>query len=60
MDNDNNLNSSEDDKFSVPNTQESPATFRRNIIKRLGIRWSSSGTDAVNNNNNAIITLLLR
>ena len=49
MDNNNNLYS-KDDKFSVPNTQESPATFSRNIIKRLGIHRSSSGTDAINSN----------
>ena len=44
------LNRSEDNEFSVPDTQESPATFSRNIIKRLGICRSHSGTDAVNNN----------
>ena len=51
MDNSNNLYS-EDDEFSVPETQESPATFSRNIIKWLGICRASSGTDAVNPNFN--------
>ena len=43
---------SEDDDFAVPETQESPATFSRNIIKRLGIRRTSLGTDAANPNSN--------
>ena len=51
MDNSNNLYS-EDDEFAVPETQESPATFSRNIIKRLDIRRTSSGTDAANPNSN--------
>ena len=46
------LNNSEDDEFSIPDAQESPATFSRNIIRRLGICQSSSGTGAINNNNN--------
>ena len=33
MDNDNNLNSSEDDKFSVPDTQESPAPLAEILSK---------------------------
>ena len=52
MDNSNNLYS-EDDEFAVPETQESPATFSKNIIKRLGICRTSSGTDATNPNSNA-------
>ena len=36
MDNTNNLYS-EDDEFAFPDTQEFPATFSRNIIRRLGI-----------------------
>ena len=56
MDNNNNLYS-EDDEFSVPETQESPATFSRNIIIRLGIRRTSSGTDAVNPNNTSMCTV---
>ena len=49
MDNSNNLYS-EDDEFAVPETQESPATFSKNIIMRLGIRRTSSGTDAADPN----------
>ena len=54
MDNTNNLYS-EDEEFAVPNTQlqESPATFSRNTIRRLGICRISSGTDTVNPNFNA-------
>ena len=51
MDNSNNLYS-EDDEFAVPETQESPATFSKNIIRRLGIRRTSSGTDAADPNSN--------
>ena len=43
---------SEDDEFAVPETQESPATFSKNIIRRLGIRRTSSGTDAADPNSN--------
>ena len=56
MDNNNILNNSDDDEFVVLDTQESSATFSRKIIKNLGIRWSSMGTDAVTNNNTAIAT----
>ena len=38
MDNNNILNSSGNDEFSVPDTQETPATFSTNVIKRLGIQ----------------------
>ena len=55
MDNSNNLYS-EDDEFAVPETQELPATFSRNIIKRLGIRRTSSGTDTANPNSNTNVT----
>ena len=54
MDNSNNLYS-EDDEFAVPETQESPATFSKKIIKRLGIRCTSSGTDAANPNSNTYL-----
>ena len=47
---------SEDGEFAVPETQESPATFSRNIIKRLGIRRTSSGTDTANPNSNTNVT----
>ena len=47
MDNSNNLYG-KDDEFAVPETQESPATFSKNIIRRLGILCTSSGTDAAN------------
>ena len=43
---------SEDDEFAVPETQESPATFSKNIIRRLGICRTSSGTDAADPNSN--------
>ena len=43
---------SEDDEFAVPETQESPATFSKNIIRRLGIHRTSSGTDAADPNSN--------
>ena len=46
MDNSNNLYS-KDDEFAVLETQESLATFSRNIIKRLGICRKSSGTDTL-------------
>ena len=59
MDNSNNLYS-KDDEFAVPETQESPATFSRNIIKRLGIRRTSSGTDAANPNCNTSNLSVLR
>ena len=49
MDNSNNLYS-EDDEFAIPETQESPATFSKNIIS--GIRRTSSGTDAADPNSN--------
>ena len=52
MDNDNILDNSDDHEFTVPDTQESPATFSRKI-KKLGIHWSSMGADAVTNNNTA-------
>ena len=48
MDNSNDLYS-EDDEFAVPETQESPATFSK---RRLGIRHTSSGTDAADPNSN--------
>ena len=51
MDNSNNLYS-EDDEYAVPETQESLATFSKNIIKRLGIHRTSSGTDTANPNSN--------
>ena len=52
MDNSNNLYS-EDDEFAVPEIQESPATFSKNIMRKLGIRRStSSGTDAADPNSN--------
>ena len=51
MDTSNNLYS-EDDEFTVPETQESPSTFSKNIIRRLGIRRTSSGTDAADPNSN--------
>ena len=51
MDNSNNLYS-DDDEFTVPETLESPATFSRNIIKRLGKHRTSLGTDAANPNFN--------
>ena len=47
---------SEDDEFAVPETQESPATFSKNIIRRLGICRTSSGTDAADPNSNTNIT----
>ena len=56
MDNSNNLYS-EDDEFAVPETQESPATFSKNIIRRLGIRRTSSGTDAADPNSNTNINV---
>ena len=56
MDNSNNLYS-EDDEFAVPETQESPATFSKNIIRRLGIRHTSSGTDAADPNSNTNTSL---
>ena len=49
---------SEDDEFAVPETQESPATFSKNIIRRLGIRRTSSGTDAADPNSNPIVNSL--
>ena len=55
MDNDI-LNNSDDDKFAVLDTQDSSATFSRKIIKKLGIRRTSMGTDAITNNNTAIAT----
>ena len=51
MDNNNNLYG-EDDEFAVTETQESSATFSKNIIRRLGIRRTSSGTDAADPNSN--------
>ena len=56
MDNDI-LNNSKDNEFSVPDTQESPATFSRNIIGYMPITlgyWcrQQQCTDTVNNNNN--------
>ena len=51
MDNSNNLYS-EDDEFAVPETQESLATFSKNIIRSLGICRTSSGTDATDPNSN--------
>ena len=51
MDNSNNLYS-EDDEFVVPETQESPATFSKNIIRRLGICRTSSGADTADPNSN--------
>ena len=47
---------SEDDEFAVPETQESPATFSKNIIRKLGIRRTSSGTDAADPNSNTNVT----
>ena len=58
MDNSNNLYS-EDDEFTVPETQESPATFSNNIIKRLGIRCTSSGTDAADPIFNNIMSIIV-
>ena len=55
MDNSNNLYS-EDDEFAIPETQESPATFSKKIIKRLGICRRSSGTDTANPNSNTNVT----
>ena len=55
MDTSNNLYS-EDDEFAVPETQESPTTFSKNIIRRLGIRRTSSGTDAADPNSNTNIS----
>ena len=49
---------SEDDEFAVPETQESPATFSKNIIRRLGIRRTSSGTDAADPNSNTVVNQL--
>ena len=46
------LDASEDD-ILVPNTQDSPATFSHNLIKRFGICRNSRSTDAaytINNN----------
>ena len=57
MDNSNNLYS-EDDEFAVPETQESLATFIKNIIRRLGIRRTSSGTDATDPNSNTSLQQL--
>ena len=51
MDNNNNLYS-EDDEFSLADTQESPVTFSRYFIKRLGICRASSSTGAINPNFN--------
>ena len=51
MDNDNILDNGDDHEFTVPDTQESPATFSRKVIKNIGICQSSMGTDAVTNNN---------
>ena len=50
------LNNGDDDKFAVLDTQESSATFSRKIIKKLGIRRSSMGTDVITNNNAAMAT----
>ena len=55
MDTSNNLYS-EDDQFAVPETRESPATFSKNIIRRLDIRRTSSGTDAADPNSNTNIS----
>ena len=57
MDNSNNLYG-EDDEFAVPETQESPATFSKNIIRRLGIRHTSSGTDATDPNSNTTVHIV--
>ena len=51
MNNSNNLYS-KDDEFAVPETQESLVTFSKNIIIRLGIHRTSSGTDATDPNSN--------
>ena len=58
MDNSNNLYS-EDDEFAVPETQESPATLSKNIIRRLGIRRTSSGTDTADPNSNTNVAELI-
>ena len=55
MNNSNNLYS-KDDEFAVPETQEPPATFSKNIIRRLGIRHTSLGTDAAVPNSNTNMT----
>ena len=47
MDNGNILDNGDDHEFTVPDTQESLATFSRKIIKKLGICGSSIGTDAI-------------
>ena len=45
------LDASEDD-ILVPDTQDSPATFSQNLIKRFGICRNSRSTDAAHTINN--------
>ena len=51
MEDDRLLDASEDD-ILVPETQDSPATFSQNLIKRFGICRNSMSTDAAHNINN--------
>ena len=55
MEDDRLLDASEDD-ILVPDTQDSPATFSQNLIKRFGICRNSRSTDAAHtiNNNDAM------
>ena len=53
------LDASEDD-ILVPDTQDSPATFSQNLIKRFGICRNSRSTDAAHTiNNNGTISLII-
>ena len=51
MEDDRLLDASEDD-ILVPETQDSPATFSQNLIKRFGICRNSMSTDVAHNINN--------
>lgn len=47
-----------DDDILVKETQKSPTTFTKNMIKRLGICQRIEGTEAVNNTNIQSINIL--
>ena len=50
---DDNLLDTSDNDLIIKETQESPATFGKNIINKFGIcQTTNMGTDTVTNNNN--------
>ena len=48
------------DRFSVPDTQSSLATFSKKILNKLGICQSSMGTDILTNNNTTLLRNALK